>query len=93
MFGALFAQPGKRRPAPAGTLQAGSPHALADEQVYAEVCEQIRHRGLHHVHGLLMGVDALSAPVFDAMGKIAAVLTVSGRPCCSTLTRCKDIAA
>ena len=60
-------------------LQAGSPHALADEQVYAEVCEQIRHRGLHHVHGLLMpGVDALSAPVFDAMGKIAAVLTVVG---------------
>lgn len=40
---------------------------------------QIRARGLHHVHGLLMpGVDALSAPVFNAMGQIAAVMTVVG---------------
>ena len=39
----------------------------------------IRERGLHHVHGLLMpGVDALSAPVFNAMGQIAAVITVVG---------------
>jgi DNA-binding IclR family transcriptional regulator len=52
---------------------------LADDQAYTTMCEQIRQRGLHHVHGLLMpGVDALSAPVFNAMGKIAAVLTVVG---------------
>ena len=39
----------------------------------------IREAGLHHVHGLLLpGVDALSAPVMDAMGKIAAVMTVVG---------------
>ena len=60
-------------------LQLSTAHALADEQAYTLLCEQIRSRGLHHVHGLLMpGVDALSAPVFDAMGKIAAVLTVVG---------------
>jgi DNA-binding IclR family transcriptional regulator len=42
-------------------------------------CWRIRQRGLHHVHGLLMpGVDALSAPVFNAMGQIAAVMTVVG---------------
>lgn len=46
---------------------------------YDKVFAQIRARGLHHVHGLLMpGVDALSAPVFNAMGTIAAVLTVVG---------------
>lgn len=46
---------------------------------YDNVFAQIRARGLHHVHGLLMpGVDALSAPVFNAMGTIAAVLTVVG---------------
>jgi len=46
---------------------------------YAALLEQIRQRGLHHVHGLLMpGVDALSAPVFNAMGQIAAVMTVVG---------------
>ncbi|EIK95279.1 IclR family transcriptional regulator [Pseudomonas sp. M47T1] len=39
----------------------------------------IRENGLHHVHGLLLpGVDALSAPVFDALGRIVAVLTVVG---------------
>lgn len=39
----------------------------------------IRENGLHHVHGLLLpGVDALSAPVFDALGRISAVLTVVG---------------
>ena len=46
---------------------------------YAPLLAQIRARGLHHVHGLLMpGVDALSAPVFNAMGQIAAVMTVVG---------------
>ncbi|EPG1832885.1 IclR family transcriptional regulator domain-containing protein, partial [Pseudomonas aeruginosa] len=36
-------------------------------------------RGLHAIHGLLMpGVEALSAPVFDARGRVAAVLTVVG---------------
>ncbi len=28
-------------------------HVLADDQAYAAQCEQIRARGLHHVHGLL----------------------------------------
>ncbi|HEF4758702.1 TPA: IclR family transcriptional regulator [Pseudomonas putida] len=60
-------------------LQAHSGHALTDDQAYADLCEQIRTRGLHHVHGLLMpGVDALSAPVFNAMGNVVAVLTVVG---------------
>ncbi|WP_312153107.1 IclR family transcriptional regulator [Pseudomonas sp.] len=46
---------------------------------YDPLLEGIRERGLHHVHGLLMpGVDALSAPVFNAMGQIAAVMTVVG---------------
>lgn len=54
-------------------------HPLASEQAYASLCEQIRGRSLHHVHGLLMpGVDALSAPVFNAVGQIAAVLTIVG---------------
>ncbi|WP_249677486.1 IclR family transcriptional regulator [Pseudomonas abieticivorans] len=44
-----------------------------------QLFQQIREQGLHHVHGLLLpGVDALSAPVFDAMGKVVAVLTVVG---------------
>ncbi|NWD90455.1 IclR family transcriptional regulator, partial [Pseudomonas sp. K5002] len=60
-------------------IQAGVAHALADDQTYATTCEQIRQRGLHFVHGLLMpGVDALSAPVFNAVGQVAAVLTVVG---------------
>jgi DNA-binding IclR family transcriptional regulator len=60
-------------------LQNVTAHALADDQTYATMCEQIRKRGLHHVHGLLLpGVDALSAPVFNAMGNVAAVLTVVG---------------
>ncbi|MEG0248167.1 MAG: IclR family transcriptional regulator C-terminal domain-containing protein, partial [Pseudomonas sp.] len=46
---------------------------------YAALLEGIRKRGLHHVHGLLMpGVDALSAPVFNALGQVAAVMTVVG---------------
>ncbi|MOA30168.1 Bacterial transcriptional regulator [compost metagenome] len=54
-------------------------HPLKDEKNYATLCEQIRERGLHHVHGLLMpGVDALSAPVFNAVGQVAAVLTIVG---------------
>lgn len=60
-------------------VQATAAHPLADNQVYATLCEQIRERGLHHVHGLLMpGVDALSAPVFNAVGQVAAVLTIVG---------------
>ena len=48
-------------------------------EAYAPLFTQIRERGLHHVHGLLMpGVDALSAPVFNAMGQVAAVMTVVG---------------
>lgn len=51
-------------------------HTVSD---YAPLLTSIRERGLHHVHGLLMpGVDALSAPVFNAMGQIAAVMTVVG---------------
>ena len=58
---------------------AAQSHPLASEQAYASLCEQIRGRGLHHVHGLLMpGVDALSAPVFNAVGQVAAVLTIVG---------------
>ncbi|WP_028633300.1 IclR family transcriptional regulator [Pseudomonas parafulva] len=54
------------------TLQQGAEH-------YHGLLAGIRERGLHHVHGLLMpGVDALSAPVFNAMGQIAAVMTVVG---------------
>ncbi|MNJ57229.1 Bacterial transcriptional regulator [compost metagenome] len=51
-------------------------HTASD---YVPLLASIRERGLHHVHGLLMpGVDALSAPVFNAMGQIAAVMTVVG---------------
>jgi DNA-binding IclR family transcriptional regulator len=54
-------------------------HPLKSEAAYTALCEQIRERGLHHVHGLLMpGVDALSAPVFNAVGQVAAVLTIVG---------------
>jgi DNA-binding IclR family transcriptional regulator len=60
-------------------IHANAKQVMADAQAYADTCEQIRQRGLHHVHGLLMpGVDALSAPVFNAMGRITAVLTVVG---------------
>ena len=60
-------------------LKSANAHALADDHVYATLCEQIRKRGLHHVHGLLMpGVDALSAPVFNAVGQVVAVLTIVG---------------
>jgi DNA-binding IclR family transcriptional regulator len=51
-------------------------HSASD---YQPTLAAIRERGLHHVHGLLMpGVDALSAPVFNAMGQVAAVMTVVG---------------
>ena len=54
-------------------------HPLQAPEAYTRLCEQIRQRGLHFVHGLLMpGVDALSAPVFDATAKVAGVLTVVG---------------
>lgn len=60
-------------------IQAGTAHALADDQAYGQASAQIRQRGLHFVHGLLMpGVDALSAPVFNAMGQVVAVMTVVG---------------
>lgn len=60
-------------------LKSASAHPLADPQTHSLTCEQIRKRGLHFVHGLLMpGVDALSAPVFNALGQVAAVLTVVG---------------
>jgi DNA-binding IclR family transcriptional regulator len=60
-------------------VQGTANHALADDQAYAALCEHIRNRGLHHVHGLLMpGVDALSAPVFNAVGQVAAVMTIVG---------------
>ncbi|WP_296264512.1 IclR family transcriptional regulator [Pseudomonas sp. UBA6562] len=46
---------------------------------YEATLRAIRTEGLHHIHGLLMpGVDALSAPIFDALGRIAAVMTVVG---------------
>lgn len=46
---------------------------------YQPLFAGIREQGLHHVHGLLMpGVDALSAPIFNAMGHIVAVMTVVG---------------
>jgi DNA-binding IclR family transcriptional regulator len=60
-------------------LQSVSAHPLGDDQAYETLCGQIRDRGLHHVHGLLMpGVDALSAPVFNAVGQVAAVMTIVG---------------
>lgn len=60
-------------------IQAGNVPALADDAAYAALGEQIRQRGLHFVHGLLMpGVDALSAPVFNAVGHVVAVMTVVG---------------
>ncbi|RZI88688.1 MAG: IclR family transcriptional regulator [Pseudomonas sp.] len=46
---------------------------------YQPLLAGIHEQGLHHVHGLLMpGVDALSAPIFNAMGHIVAVMTVVG---------------
>lgn len=54
-------------------------YSLLQEQALGATLENIRERGLHHVHGLLMpGVDALAAPVFNAIGHIIAVLTVVG---------------
>ena len=66
---------------PQGRLPSDQELAAMDQSFsdYEPVLAQIRARGLHHVHGLLMpGVDALSAPVFNAMGQIAAVMTVVG---------------
>ncbi len=57
-------------------LPDATPALLAEVQATRAT---IREKGLHHVHGLLLpGVDALSAPVFDALGRIVAVLTVVG---------------
>jgi DNA-binding IclR family transcriptional regulator len=54
-------------------------HPLQRPGLCTAICEQIRQRGLHFVHGLLMpGVDALSAPVFNATGAGGGVLTVVG---------------
>lgn len=60
-------------------LAASVEHPLADETQYQQILAHIREQGLHAVHGLLMpGVDALSAPIFDAYKRIAGVLTVVG---------------
>ena len=60
-------------------LQTDNIHPLKKPEAYVATGAQIRERGLHFVHGLLMpGVDALSAPVFDATGHVAGVLTVVG---------------
>ncbi|WP_417662820.1 IclR family transcriptional regulator [Pseudomonas sp.] len=60
-------------------LQANRYHPFADASKYQQHLQQVRDQRLHAVHGLLMpGVDALSAPVFDAYGRVAAVLTVVG---------------
>ncbi|MCU1717182.1 IclR family transcriptional regulator [Pseudomonas sp. 5P_3.1_Bac2] len=54
-------------------------HPLADAKAYEALMASIREQGVHAVHGLLMpGVEALAAPIFDARGEIAAVLTVVG---------------
>ena len=51
--------------------------ALSGEQ--ALQLAAIRSQGWHSVQGLLLrGVDAVSAPVFDARGQIAGVVTVVG---------------
>lgn len=55
--------------------------ALSDEasQALTEQLAVIRSQGWHAVQGLLLrGVDAVSAPVFDARGRIAGVVTVVG---------------
>ncbi|WP_426152110.1 IclR family transcriptional regulator [Pseudomonas sp. DC3000-4b1] len=50
-----------------------------EQQALPTLLAQVRAAGMHHVHGLLLpGVDALSAPVFDALGRIVAVMTVVG---------------
>jgi len=61
-------------------LQQELPQAtLAQLEAVQTTRATIRESGLHQVHGLLLpGVDALSAPVFDALGRIVAVLTVVG---------------
>lgn len=60
-------------------LSSDQVHPLQTPAAYAVLSEKIRQRGLHFVHGLLMpGVDALSAPIFDATGQVAGVLTVVG---------------
>lgn len=60
-------------------LKANRNHRLADAAIYQQHVQLVREQGLHAIHGLLMpGVDALSAPVFDAYGRVAAVLTVVG---------------
>jgi DNA-binding IclR family transcriptional regulator len=61
------------RAAEIAKLAAGQAEQLESQR------ESIRALGLHHVHGLLMpGVDALSAPIFDATGQVAAVMTIVG---------------
>lgn len=55
--------------------------ALSDESRQALTAQLavIRSQGWHAVQGLLLrGVDAVSAPVFDARGQIAGVVTVVG---------------
>lgn len=60
-------------------LRSTAKHPLADNHDYQQQMTRIRATGLYSVHGLLMpGIDALAAPIFDASGHIAAVLTMVG---------------
>lgn len=60
-------------------LPARATAELGPQPLPNDLLEQIRANGVYSVHGLLMpGVDALSAPIFDASGKLAAVMTVVG---------------
>lgn len=58
------------------------PASLEDPGAVARrvaLLEGIREQGVHGVQGLLMpGVDAVSAPIFNALGQIVAVMTVVG---------------
>ncbi|WP_120995007.1 IclR family transcriptional regulator [Stutzerimonas urumqiensis] len=55
--------------------QPGAP----DEATLAAMTESLRRQHIQHIHGLLMaGVNALSAPLFAAGGRLAGVLTVVG---------------
>lgn len=60
-------------------LQGVANHPFADNVVYQQQLTNIRSRGVFAIHGMLMpGIDALAAPIFDATGRIAAVMTMVG---------------
>ena len=66
----------KRELAAKGAVPAGVPRTAADAKQYFA---KIRNRGLGSVKGLqLPGINALSAPVFNAEHKLEAVITVMG---------------